>query len=453
MEIMLTDLDELLERTHNLTSKKHINEAIISYRAGAFRSAIISSWIAVCVDIIEKIKELNTSEDSEAKIIVERLDKISPSDVKAMLNFENELLEMAHNKFEFISFIEKSHLERLKEDRNICAHPNFSAENMQFNPSAELVRSYIVQVVSYLLQNIPIKGKVVLDQLFNLIEEQSFPKDEEQAFRLLSSNQYLGKVKIVTIRNLIIMLLKRLLIDKDGLKFSYVEKIASALSAISRINPKVYKEVIDDKLNVFLAKATDIRLKRGLVLLSYRDELQSSIDNEIKIRFENLIEYLDVKDLIKYRVSNIATYGFMFDTIINKINKLSIDEKEDLLEKTPSKILKNMAIQLFTESPSFNYSYKVGTNILIPHLKFLELNDIKILLDEIIKNKTNNKYNINQILDAGGMDEVFCSLFNELNPKIMDKKIWLNFWDNIKKQGSESNFDEFKSLLEDNKII
>jgi hypothetical protein len=40
---------------------------------------MIATWIAVCVDIIEKVKELSATGDGTAKVIEEKLNKISPS--------------------------------------------------------------------------------------------------------------------------------------------------------------------------------------------------------------------------------------------------------------------------------------------------------------------------------------------------------------------------------------
>ncbi|MFA0350604.1 hypothetical protein AB4486_27265, partial [Vibrio sp. 10N.222.55.C6] len=59
----LTDLDGLLLQVRNKHSQEYLREAIISYRAGAYRAAVTSTWIAICVDVIEKTKELAISGD------------------------------------------------------------------------------------------------------------------------------------------------------------------------------------------------------------------------------------------------------------------------------------------------------------------------------------------------------------------------------------------------------
>ncbi|VVH61139.1 hypothetical protein BSPWISOX_441 [uncultured Gammaproteobacteria bacterium] len=133
MKLHLSNLDELVQRVRNPHPKNYLNEAIVSYRAGAYRASMIATWIAVCVDIIEKVKELSATGDGTAKVIEEKLNKISPSDSASMLAFENGILDIACNQLELISTIEKIHLERLKEDRNICAHPTFSIDGSHFH--------------------------------------------------------------------------------------------------------------------------------------------------------------------------------------------------------------------------------------------------------------------------------------------------------------------------------
>ena len=110
------------------------------------------------------------------------LNAIQPTDVRGMLDFENDLLRIANEDLGIISLIEKIHLERIKEDRNVCAHPTFSADGSQFVPPPELARSYIVQAANYLLINAPLKGKVVVKSIFELITANSFPTDKEKAF-------------------------------------------------------------------------------------------------------------------------------------------------------------------------------------------------------------------------------------------------------------------------------
>ncbi len=121
----LADLDELILLCRDDRAKAYIAEAVASYRSGAFRSSIVGTWIAVCFDVIEKLRELALSGDKEAEKQVTELERTRKSgDITNALKFERELLELARDKFELISHVEFIDLQRLQEDRNRCAHPS-----------------------------------------------------------------------------------------------------------------------------------------------------------------------------------------------------------------------------------------------------------------------------------------------------------------------------------------
>ena len=92
----LTDLDELLLRCRAPQSKAFLAEAIACYRAGAYRSAIISTWTAVVFDLIGKFKELALTGDAEALRTVDEIEKMYLTDnITAALSFERNVLQQA----------------------------------------------------------------------------------------------------------------------------------------------------------------------------------------------------------------------------------------------------------------------------------------------------------------------------------------------------------------------
>ena len=78
----LTDIDSLALVVRDPESKRLIGEALSAYRGGAFRSAIVSTWIAVDYDIIAKAKELAAHGDAAAIAFVREVEQaIQNSDV------------------------------------------------------------------------------------------------------------------------------------------------------------------------------------------------------------------------------------------------------------------------------------------------------------------------------------------------------------------------------------
>ncbi len=57
----LIDLDELILQCRSRHAREYIAEAVACYKAGAFRSCMVATLIAVVFDILDKLRELQIS--------------------------------------------------------------------------------------------------------------------------------------------------------------------------------------------------------------------------------------------------------------------------------------------------------------------------------------------------------------------------------------------------------
>lgn len=451
MSLQLSDLDELLQSVRNRYAQEYLKEAVIAYRAGAYRAAVTSTWISICVDIIQKIKELSIGGDAAAAKLELRLDAIQASDIRGMLDFENDILRIAHEELGVISLIEKTHLERVKEDRNICAHPTFSTDGSQFIPHPELARAYIVQAANYLLVNAPLKGKVIINEMFELITSVSFPEDKEKAFVVLSSERYLGRVKESAIRNLTIILFKRLFKDEAKINSVLVRQITSALSAISRMNADVFTSVCKDSFIELLAASSDKTLKRLLPVCNEAPELWRYVEHATLHRLEQLIGSMTVNELISYNVShNASVIPNVNEYFQNRISELDFIDLGKLLKDSPAESLVDNAIKYFIESSSFASAYSNGINILLEYSNFLDDKKLLTVFDGVY---ANSHYRKNQILDAGGIGEFFAMLYSRTQKKIVVRhsELWLTFRAEVAKKGF--NYPDLDGFMEVDGIL
>lgn len=341
------------------------------------------------------------------------------------------------------------HLERLKEDRNICAHPTFSDDGSQYTPNAEQALSYIVQAANYLLIQAPVKGKVVIERLFDLINETSFPEDEEKAYVVLSSERNLGRVKESSVRNLTIILIKRLFKDKESIAQEELARISAALGAISRLYPEKYSEVLFEKLSQMLSEASDKQLKRIFPFLRNRKEAWSYVKESEKIRIESLLSGMSAENIIFYEVvkavENNPELNQVLQATVNAFNPL---DKSKLLSSISSSLFKEQAIDLFIKSTNFDASEHRGKNILLPLSKHLTSDEV----DEVLTGACNNTggFGYNQILPAGAIDSFFVQFYEAT--KGSDKnhsKNWRNFWECANERGfSYTSLNE--AMLKDN---
>ena len=193
---MLSSLDELALECVDETARTQIREAINCYQCGAYRAAIVAAYVAVCFDLIQKLKTLAASGDGEAKGAVIQLQKLqdmndqkNPRAISGLLEFERGLLEKFRDKFDFFGRNEFDELERLRTDRNRCAHPTFLKNAMPFTPSAESARLHLRNALVLVLTQQPKQGKAALESLQTLVLSSYFPKEIPDAVTRLKGSE------------------------------------------------------------------------------------------------------------------------------------------------------------------------------------------------------------------------------------------------------------------------
>ena len=260
------DLDELIVLCRDKLAKKFIQEAVACYRAGAYRSCIVAIWNAVVFDFLHKLRELELLGDNEAIGLLQKFEKLSSEKrVKELWQFEANIPNDALTKFELISPLEKSDIERLFEDRSRCAHPSMTSLEEPFEATAELARYHLRSAVTHLLQRPPVQGRAACEKIFQCIKSEYFPVEPELAIKYLQKSP-LARARSSLIKAVVIGLTKSLLIEE----FPEDERLRqfSALNAISSIYPKETREILDDELSkIILNRVVDANWDKVIIYL------------------------------------------------------------------------------------------------------------------------------------------------------------------------------------------
>ncbi|MET0076216.1 MAG: hypothetical protein ABW130_18345 [Candidatus Thiodiazotropha lotti] len=291
----LSDLDELVLKCRDEKAKSYIKESVSCYKSGAFRSAIVSAWIAVSFDIIDKLKDLSLAGDKEAEKQLEKFEKARKAgDIAQSLKFERDILVTARDKLELISHIEFIDLERLQQDRNRCAHPSMTSDGEIFNPSAELARVHIRSAVECLLQYPPAQGKYALESLLEEVKSEYFPTSLDKAVIALE-NSPLFKARESLVRNFTIVLLKRVL--KEATDYKEKLRISSALNSIFRMHKDVFDSTLKDKLSGLFKSLEDKDLDKTFHVLQSLPDSWEYLDPDVKQKLESYVEKLPKEQL------------------------------------------------------------------------------------------------------------------------------------------------------------
>src|SRR6266496_2346203 len=239
------DLEELVQRCRSQNARAYIKEAVDAYRVGAYRACIISTWIALVYDFIDKLRELAFTGDAAAEKRVKEFVEIKKQrDTERALAFERDVLRMVKDEFELISAQEHIDLGRLFEDRNRCGHPNLNRENEVYTPPPELARAHLRVAIEHVLERPPVQGKAALTMLQQVVDSDYFPTTVDEAERVLKATP-LSRAKKNLVRDFImggaVSLVREVLPEKK-----LFQRFA-AVRAAERLHPEIAKAVLSEK--------------------------------------------------------------------------------------------------------------------------------------------------------------------------------------------------------------
>lgn len=477
------DLDELIIRCRDKLAKKFIQEAVACYRVGAYRSCIVSIWNAVVFDFLHKLRELELFGNGEATSVLQKFEKLSlEKKVKELWQFESDIPDLAHAKFELISTVEKSDIERLFEDRSRCAHPSMTSLEEPFEATAELARYHLRSAVMHLLQRQPVQGRSARERIFQDIKSEYFPIDPERALKHFQKSP-LARARFSLVKEIILGLTVSLLIDnysEDERKRQF-----AAVNAIATIYPNETREILDNNLsNIVLNKVTDEDWGKVVIYLGnvkYWDNLSEPchLKAEIFIAKINLFEKFTTRNIFgtlsgrRLSEQNLTILAkashilFLREAVIAKFSELSFKEllsvKNECKDSLFNQVIINPLIleiastanlddlvSLYINDESLN---KTIEDSLQEKIKNASLNDLienlkheNVSLNKLIQPQISLKIessDLNELLEAGSKYKYFID-----EP---DKEIIALFDSNILKKATEVSFDELLSYISSSK--
>ncbi len=401
----LSDLDQLVFSVRDRESSRLIQEAVAAYRGGALRSAIMSVWIAVAYDIIAKARELAVQGEAVPKAFIAKLDgAMTAKDIKTLMAIEVDLLVTARDDFQFFAPHEFTDLDRLKDDRNLCAHPAFVSEDNLFQPAPELVRAHIVHAINHLLRHAPLQGKNAINRIEADLLSASFPTDPTEIETFLRQ-RYLDRAK----ESLVVVLLKSLLVRPIGADHAkYVGKerqIAAALAAVGRAKPVIY----DRELPAFaLIKANSVGEDRILAfvrMIAAEPRLWEWIGSAAQIRITKLVTEAKPEHIKAFDLFDGLDVAPLKNIIWGKFQSQSPDWQQSVIADHPRPEFAPFAAALYARAASFRHAESLGAAVVLPLTKYFTAAQVGEILSAV---ETNS-----QIKTASGSPAIIEQLYDD----------------------------------------
>lgn len=439
----ISDLDELALSVRDQTSRSYILEAIDAYRGGAFRSAIISTWIAVSYDIISKIRDLASQDDRNAIQLTDKLDRaIRNNQIPTLQKIEEDLLESAHKDFELLASHEYEDLIRLKKDRNLCAHPAFVSEEVLFYPTPELVRAHIVHAIVHLLCHAPIQGRSALERVRTDLLRASFP-DDLNGISTFLNNKYLNRARASLVQSLVDFIIKIILKGNDP-DFNGKEMLLSkVLIVISRRYPQIYEQRMSFKYPELVESLDDHRILSVLLLARSDDRCWTWISNPSRIRIRRILQNLQPKSITeiaaKYKAFDLLSNEDLGPILTNMFFGAEDVAQMNVISNNPQSEFTGKAIELYLSATNYRSAEYLGKAVIIPMLRYFSANDIVTIINGVQNNR--------QIWEASGTKDILNALFDKSVAHFeTTKSAWKEFAENTLKYHEASDYYSYPEL-------
>lgn len=155
-------MEELLARILGTDIRDYMREAMSCYMAGAYRGAVVLSYIALFDDLLAKLGELANVNATAKTIFLEATKKKADQDI-----YESYLIDQLASK-NLISGLDSSFLATLRTLRNKSAHPS------GHKPSPEEARFIFFETVNRFLSKPILSTTHLVDDLVTRLKNTNF---------------------------------------------------------------------------------------------------------------------------------------------------------------------------------------------------------------------------------------------------------------------------------------
>ncbi len=359
-----------------------------AYKAGALRGALTSAWVALVYDLIAKYRELSAMGDTAATAFLLSWDNATAAgDIAKLLQLEGGILEDATANTQVVNRIARTHLDRLREDRHLCAHPAFSAEADLFEPSPELVRLHLVNAVDLVLSQEPLQGKAIFDLYDVDVKSPGFPTAYARILDYVEQ-RYITRVRSQNLRNFGTVLAKSLLKGVPAQWESLHRKIIPSLVAIRERAVSAWPDV-----SLAIVRLIDnlepANRPRAIAFVAAFPDFWPRLQEPTRTALLATIENADPAALADYRILAGVIVPQFRAALLVIIADLSRNQLAAAIGSQPLADLWPRALEEYQGSGSWRGSEANFGDLIAPFAGRLSSDQLDHLLDAVIDNGQN----------------------------------------------------------------
>lgn len=444
----MMDLELKINQVWHQEVRPLVTEAYRCYTTGSARASIVLTWTAVCTDLIHKLYQLAEDGEGEAAQVVKRIDdargKPDREAIRTMLDVENTILDVAE-KLDLIDFVQKRELERLKEDRNLAAHPSLRPLGELFSPTTEYARAHLTAAVEALLIHPPSQGRKARDRFRDHVGEVSFVGSSAYIAQV-----YFDRVKSGTRRSIVAFAAKEALLELTSVgalsKSVMADRYATCLRAFAERDRAVVQQAIESVIGRLGQQPLEVQI-RALARLGDLDVFWDQVDGAMRSQITDYIEQINLPDdhspltvdqtgvLGLVELKNLRT---ALPSLEPKFRALSASQKASVISHRPGPYLAGYVADILKDAKSWRSAEttaRMTVPACAPYLTSEQLGDIHSAWAANHECRT-----------ASGMLELAVRFFSLVATPLRRDGSWQDFLSTVRELEEEDSYFRYDEL-------
>jgi hypothetical protein len=182
------------QKINSEKTKEYFKEVSSSYFNENYRAAIVTLYSVVINDILIKLEVLDEIySDSVAKAILDETRTFQESN-PTNADWERDIVEKVKNRTSLFDNVDYAHIQALRNDRHLCAHPVIDKDDKLYTPNKETVASHIRNMLESLFLKPAILSKKILSTiLIDISTKKELLIDVESLEKYIKS-KYLSNI-------------------------------------------------------------------------------------------------------------------------------------------------------------------------------------------------------------------------------------------------------------------
>ncbi|WP_316784321.1 hypothetical protein [Streptomyces sasae] len=425
----MQSLEERIARVWHQEVRPLVDDAFRCHSTGTPRAAIVATWTAVCTDIIHKLYQLAEDGDGKAAEIVAKLNeargKLDGTAIKIVEDVEKKLLEDALD-LELIDGIEHRQLLRLKEDRNLCAHPSLRSLGDVFAPTADYARAHLVAALDALLVHPPTQGRKAFDRYIAHVDDPSFVGHAGYLVQMFAQ-----RVKSSAWKQIVAIAAKHAMLELPVPETSSIpasvaaDRHALCLIAFAQHDRDAVREAVTKTMAKFNELPIDQQLK-GLARLGEFDVFTDALDPTVCQQigtYVDQVQYPTASTAARWVIDVIALAGSdairaRIPALASKFAKFEPYQQASVIERNPSAYFTDVVAEILAAAGRYRDAEHFAESVVIPLAGFIQPEQLEGILTAWADNQ--------ECRVAAKMPE-FAALFWTKAPQLHGLAAWTKF--------------------------